>query len=130
LKYEKTELKRSKLRGIQPEAENLMNGIVEFVFPRRLHRLAYFLRGSAANIVLSIHYYEISIQGNGHLWSSLIIVWSYTVLFIVLPRIRDVGMKWWWIPFIFFTPLYFVFGIILLFRAPNYHLRESDQIAN
>jgi hypothetical protein len=107
-----------------------MNSLIEFLFPSRLHRLAYFLRGSAANIVMSILCYQISIQENGYLWSSFIVVWSYTIFFIVLPRIRDVGMKWCWIPLICFTPLYFVFGIILLFRAPNYHLRESDQISN
>jgi hypothetical protein len=107
-----------------------MNGIVEFIFPRRLHRLAYFLRGVASNVIMGLICYEISIQGSGYLWSSFFVVWSYTVLFIVLPRVRDVGMKWWWIPLIYFTPLYFVFGIILLFRAPNYRFGESVQISN
>jgi hypothetical protein len=107
-----------------------MNGLAEFIFPSRLHRLNYFLRAAIANIVMGVLCNEISIQENGYLWSSLIAAWSYSVFFIVLPRIRDVGMKWWWIWLIYFTPLYFVFGIILMFRAPNYRLGESLQASN
>jgi uncharacterized membrane protein YhaH (DUF805 family) len=69
-------------------------------------------------------------QENGYLWILFIILWFYSMFFILLPRIHDVGMKWWWILLIYFPPVYILLGIILLFRAPNYRLGESVQTSN
>lgn len=42
----------------------------------------------------------------------------YGIFFIVLPRIRDIGLSGWWLFLIFVPAVDIVFSIILLFRAP------------
>jgi hypothetical protein len=50
---------------------------------------------------------------------SLILLIIYDLLFIVLPRMRDVGMSAWWLLVMFIPVANVVFGIILLFRPPS-----------
>lgn len=51
-------------------------------------------------------------------WTSVITLSIYVVFFILLPRIRDIGMSGWWLLVTFVPVADIVFGIILLFRAP------------
>ena len=92
--------------------------LVEFIFPRRLHRLAYFLRGVALDTVTGILYASSTTFNPRFWWPSVIVLIIYGLFFIVLPRIRDVGMSGWWLLLTFIPVADIVFGIILLFRAP------------
>ena len=95
-----------------------MHSLVEFIFPRRLHRLAYFLRVVALNIVTGILYASSTTFNPQLWWPSVIVLIIYALSFIILPRIRDAGMSRWWLLAIFIPVADIVFGILLLFRAP------------
>jgi uncharacterized membrane protein YhaH (DUF805 family) len=97
---------------------------IEFIFPRRLHRLAYFLRLVVVNILSSVLY---TYRGYMSYWSAAVIVLSslYCVFFILLPRLRDVGMSAWWLLVAFIPVANILLGIILLFRAPEYHFASA-----
>lgn len=102
-----------------------MQCFVEFIFPRRLHRLAYFLRGVALDIVTGILYASSTTYNPRFWWPSVIVLIIYGLFFIVLPRIRDAGMSGWWLLVTFVPVADIVFGIILLFRAPALLTHQS-----
>jgi uncharacterized membrane protein YhaH (DUF805 family) len=43
---------------------------------------------------------------------------AYQLIFIIRPRIRDIGMNNWWLLLILVPVVDVLFGTILLFRAP------------
>ena len=90
------------------------------MFPRRLHRLAYFLREVALGIVAGILYANITTYGPRYWWPWVVALFIYEVFFIVLPRIRDAGMNAWWLAVAFIPIPNIVLGILLLFRAPAF----------
>ena len=96
-----------------------MRSLIEFIFPLRLHRLAYFLRAVATD-VLAGFIYAFSGTNASSIWLVLLILAlaAYQLFFIILPRIRDIGMNNWWLLLILVPVIDVVFGIILLFRAP------------
>ena len=102
-----------------------MHWLIEFIFPRRLHRLAYFLRLAAANIVTSFLYASSTTMDARCWWASVLVLLIYTLFLILLPRIRDIGMSGWWLLAGFIPIANIVLGIIMLFRAPDYHCRAS-----
>ena len=91
----------------------------EFIFPGRLHRLAYFLRLVTTDI-LACFIYAFGGTNTSNVW--LVVLFFglavYQLCFIILPRIRDIGMSNWWFLLIFVPGVNAVFGIILLFRPP------------
>lgn len=94
-----------------------ISGMIEILFPRRLHRLGYLFRGLAAD-GLTYFLYSCSTTMNHKVWWASVIGLSvYSLFFIVLPRIRDIGMSAWWLLTVFIPVVNIVFGIILLFRA-------------
>lgn len=95
-----------------------MREIVEFVFPNRLHRLAYFLRGIMIGLITSYLCTYSSTDDFQHWWILVVILSVYELFFIVLPRIRDIEMSGWWLVAIIVPPVSDVLGIILLFRRP------------
>ena len=101
--------------------------MIEFLFPRRLHRLAYLLRGLTANFVTYVLCSNIT-SHSGLWWTSIVAIWVYEAFFIVLPRIRDIGMNSWWVLAALVPIVNGVFGIILLFRAPVRLSKESNQV--
>ncbi len=96
-----------------------MHSLIEFIFPGRLHRLAYFLRGVATDI-FGCFVYAFSGTNTSSAWLVLLLVTLcvYQLFFIILPRIRDIGMGRWWLLLTLVPGVDVVFGIILLFRAP------------
>jgi hypothetical protein len=96
-----------------------MRSLIDFIFPSRLHRLAYFLRVVTTN-VLAGFVYAFSGTNSSGLWLVLLLVALavYQLFFIILPRIRDIGMGKWWLLLTLIPGVNVVFGIILLFRAP------------
>ena len=105
-----------------------MHWLIEFIFPRRLHRLAYFLRGVAADIITAFLYANSTTMNPGHWWVSVIVLFIYGLFFIALPRIHDVGMSGWWLLAGLIPVANIVLGIILLFRAPEYHFGRPPSI--
>jgi uncharacterized membrane protein YhaH (DUF805 family) len=95
-----------------------MRWLVELIFPRRLHRLAYFLRGAALNVVTGFLYANSTTFGPRYWWPLVIVLIIYGLFFIILPRIRDAGMSGWWLLGTVIPVADIVLGIILLFRAP------------
>ena len=54
-------------------------------------------------------------------WAAAVILLGlYGIFFIVLPRLRDVGMSVWWLIVALIPVANGGLGIILLFRAPEY----------
>ncbi len=103
-----------------------MRSLIEFFFPRRLHRLAYFLRLLASNIGFGLILATSSpleqlLPALGFLTLAI-----YQVFFIGLPRLRDTGMSGWWILSAFVPVAYVFLSIILLFRAPEYRFERSS----
>jgi hypothetical protein len=96
-----------------------MHPLIEFIFPGRLHRLAYFLRVVTTDI-LACFIYAFGGTNASSVWLVLLFfgLAVYQLFFIILPRIRDLGMSNWWLLLIFVPGVNVVFGIILLFRAP------------
>lgn len=92
--------------------------MITFIFPRRLHRLAYFIRALIFDAIAGF-LYSLGTTRNARIWwASVIILTIYGMLFIVLPRIRDIGMSGWWVLAMLIPIADAVFGVILLFRAP------------
>ena len=111
---------------------HFMRPLVEFIFPNRLHRLAYFLRVNVWSVFFYFVYasrYPMAPSGYTYrgsmadlYWSVAVIVLSlYGIFFILLPRLRDVGMSAWWLIVALIPVANILLGIILLFRAPEYH---------
>ena len=92
--------------------------MIDFIFPQRLHRLAYLLRGLAADAVTGFLYSCSTTMDTRIWWVSVITLTLYGMFFIVLPRIRDIAMSGWWLLAALIPGVNIVFGIILLFRAP------------
>ena len=110
-----------------------MHPLIEFIFPRRLHRLAYFLRAMLIVIVTEIVYSCSTTMNPRSFWVAVVALWIYSLLFVDLPRIRDIRMSGWWL-LVGFAPLTNLWlglvlslglGLILLFRAPCY-VMETD----
>jgi uncharacterized membrane protein YhaH (DUF805 family) len=96
-----------------------MHRAIEFIFPSRLHRLACFLRGIVVETVSSYLLYAGSISMDyRYVGWPVAVLFLYEMFFIVLPRIRDVGMSGWWLLTAPVPIANIVLGIILLFRAP------------
>jgi len=102
-----------------------MQWLIELIFPRRLHRLAYFLRGLLADIMMLSLFSNDTTMSPLYWWSAAIGLSVYVLFFILLPRMRDVEMNGWWLLAAFVPVVDIGLAIILLFRAPQLHLGES-----
>jgi uncharacterized membrane protein YhaH (DUF805 family) len=97
-----------------------MNWLLEFLFPRRLHRLAYFIRGLMTDLVMVMFYAIGNTMDSCTIITGLITLAAYQAFFILIPRLRDIDMSSWWV-LLFFVPVAnVVLGLILLFRAPSF----------
>jgi hypothetical protein len=101
-------------------AAAVIRPVIEFLFPHRLHRLNFYLRLLAAGIVADLFDSQALITSGSFYWTGLaIMVDIYCLFFIILPRFRDIGMNGWALLGLI-PPANFVFGYILMFRAPSY----------
>jgi uncharacterized membrane protein YhaH (DUF805 family) len=103
-----------------------MRSLIEFVFPRRLHRVAYVLRLLASNVGFGLIMATSSPLEQLVPFMGFATLAIYQVFFIGLPRLRDTGMSGWWILSAFIPVVYVFLSIILLFRAPEYHFERSS----
>lgn len=90
--------------------------MIDFIFPRRLHRVAYLLRGLVVDAATGFLY--CTITDAWIRWASVVTLSLYGVFFIVMPRIHDIGMSRWWLVATFVPVANAIFSIILIFRRP------------
>jgi uncharacterized membrane protein YhaH (DUF805 family) len=102
-----------------------MTWLSELLFPRRLHRLAFFFRSLAVSVVASILYAGSTTMNPLCWWSWYILGNIYSAFYILLPRMRDVGMSGWWLIPCLIPGVDALIGVILLFRAPNYYQKPT-----
>ena len=103
-----------------------MRSLIEFIFPLRLHRLAYFVRLVVANICSSFLYASNTTMDPRYWWGSVVVLAIYGLFFILLPRLRDAGMSGWWLLVSLVPIANILLGIILLFRPPEYHFSRTS----
>jgi hypothetical protein len=105
-----------------------MHWLIEFIFPRRLHRVAFFLRvlfaASAENIFIGIG----GTMNSLYLLAAFTVLIIYELLFIDLPRIRDLEMNGWWLLLFLVPGADIVLGTILLLRAPVFLHLQGEPI--
>jgi hypothetical protein len=103
-----------------------MRSLFEFLFPTRLHRGSYFVRLIICNAAM--YGLAVGIDTEDVFTGSalaLVAVTLYAMFFVLLPRVRDLGMSAWWLVF---APIPFaniLLGIILLFRRGGRRLGSS-----
>ena len=103
-----------------------MRRLVEFIFPRRLHRIAFLLRAFSADRVMDMlcGISDGTPVHSFYLPGTIIILAIYQFFFICLPRARDFEMNGWWLLFLFVPGLNIILSFFLLLRAPVFlHLQ-------
>lgn len=107
-----------------------MRWLIEFIFPRRLHRLAYFLRG----LLIGLAVFMLYGMGGGTTDSLyflpiiIIALTIYDLFFIELPRARDLEMNGWWLLLLFIPGVGDMLGLFLLLRPPVFLHLEGEPI--
>jgi uncharacterized membrane protein YhaH (DUF805 family) len=102
-----------------------MRWLIEFLFPKRLHRFGYIWRILATNLGVAIIIASGSPMEQPVPALLLLALFVYQLLFVLLPRARDTGMSGWWV-LLSLVPIVYVFlTIILVFRAPEYHFSHA-----
>lgn len=92
--------------------------VIEFLFPGHLARLSYFFRTLLCHGVMLYLYQDP--WGETPLGiATMIAMLLYTSLFVLLPRIRDIGMGAWWMVLAFIPYVSAFLGAALLFRRTN-----------
>lgn len=104
-----------------------MRFVIEFLFPKRLTRLSYFLRVMLCQGV-SFYLLQDSWGETTAGTAALVAVLAYTGFFVVLPRIRDLGMHGGWTVLAFIPYVSAFLSAALLFRRTkqwhNPHLQR------
>ena len=97
-----------------------MRGLVQFLFPNRLHRLSFFLRLAVLNTAAAILYVVCSPTHSNSWWAAIVGFELYGLFFILVPRVRDIGLNGWWVLMMYVPVANIVFSTLLLFRPPVY----------
>ena len=127
--------------GHSAKSFHAMRQIVKFIFPKRIHRLSFLVRALATNLLCfwlmvalsSSHVITPTPVTAGfedwYYYVALLALGIYTLLFVVLPRLRDTNMSGWWVLLSLVPAVYGFLCIILVFRAPQYHFEGSSNTA-
>ncbi|MCB1228639.1 MAG: hypothetical protein KDN19_00135 [Verrucomicrobiae bacterium] len=100
-----------------------MNAILRFFFPQMLGRASYFIRLILANLATAILYFGIEDAEHkeeagflvGVLLLAMILLTIYAAIYIILPRIREIGLSGWTLILAFIPVVAGFFGMSLLF---------------
>jgi uncharacterized membrane protein YhaH (DUF805 family) len=95
-----------------------MGIVLEFLFPKRLARLSYFIRELLCEGVV-FYLFQDEWGSTPFGIAAIIAMTVYSSLFVILPRIRDIGMQTWWIVLAFIPYVSAFLGVALLFRRTN-----------
>jgi|SRR5215475_3064143 len=120
-----------------------MRRIVEFIFPKRIHRLSFLVRFLATNLlgfwlivalssrhlISPIPVMTVPFEENWYCYVALFAFGTYMLLFVVLPRVRDTGMSVWWVLLSLFPVVNGFLYLFLIFRAPDYDFEGSSNAA-
>jgi len=86
-------------------------------FPKRIGRGSYFIRQCVIGLLCW------GIVGSGLLqesevtgWTLLLLCSTYGLLWVVLPRMRDLSMRAFWLVLVFVPVVNGIFGLVLMFR--------------
>ena len=107
-----------------------MNWIVEFVFPRRLHRIAFLLRLTALNLVPALLFFIEPGRQSGPTVVMEVLLIFYNIFFTILLRLRDIGISGWWLVGLFIPYANTLLAFVLFFRAPQYARQKPAQVSN
>jgi len=131
------------MEGPQPvgvdDSSHAMRRIVEFIFPKRIHRLSFLVRFLATNLLAS---WLIMALSSRRLispipvvtvpWYSYVVLFvfgTYMLLFVALPRVRDTGISGLWVLLSLFPVVNIFLYLFLIFRAPDYDFEGSSNAA-
>ena len=103
-----------------------MRWLIDFLFPKRLHRLAYVWRILTTNMAAGGIVASTSPMEHLSWMLVLIALCVYQLFFILLPRVRDTGMSGRWVLLSVVPFVYIFLTIILVFRAPEYHFSQAS----
>lgn len=95
-----------------------MSALIEFFFPRRVHRLDYFLRGTAVEIVACFIYAFSPTATSSLPMYCFVALSAYDLFFVVLPRMRDLEMSAWSLLALVVPVVNVALAFVLQFRAP------------
>ena len=109
-----------------PQTGSLPVTLIDFLFPKRLHRLGYLWRILATNLGAGVIVASTSPMEQIAPMLGLVALCVYQFFFILLPRVRDTGMSGWWILLSLVPIVYVCLTIILVFRAPEYHFDHAS----
>ena len=107
----------------------------EFLFPHKLRRLNYFIRGLTFEAILcfspaNFEPGKLSFDGEWPLIGLLGIWLVYYAIFVILPRMRDSGTPLWLVVLAFIPYVNVLFGLALLFKPSSIFPSSSDSRAN
>ena len=110
-----------------------MRQIIEFIFPKRIHRLSFLVRAIATNLLcfwLIVAFSSMHVispipvvtapSEDWHYYVAILALAIYNLLFLLLPRVRDTGMSGWWVLLSLVPVVNGFFFVFLIFRAPEY----------
>ena len=97
-----------------------MRSLLDFLFPRQLTRLPYLIRVLICNALFFSLSPDLSANSATE-WGAWILIDAYTAIFVIWPRIRDIGMSPLWTILAFVPYVNALFGVILLFRRSDLH---------
>jgi len=107
-----------------------MNGLIEFIFPRRLHRLEFLLRVIAVDVISAFSMFPNPGTLAGLFAGFCLVLLVYDIFFVLLPRIRDLQISNWWLLALLIPYANSLLGITLFLRAPRYHLARPVNASN
>jgi uncharacterized membrane protein YhaH (DUF805 family) len=105
----------------------------EVVFPKRLHRIDYLVRIIVADACLWLLLN--SAVPNDPTMAGLrlvaiclgaFIIGIYSIFFVLLPRLRDVGWSGWWVILGLFPYIGPLFHLLLLFIPPRRDVADES----
>jgi hypothetical protein len=106
------------MKNLEGEEAVKANEVVAFFFPRRLGRGAYFVRYCALSLLiwgLIGACFPIS-ESDGIGATLLLLVCIYFTFWVVLPRMRDLSIRPFWLILLLVPFVDALFGLILMFR--------------
>ena len=105
------------------------NEVVALFFPSQLGRGSYFIRGCATSLLVwgFIGGSGLDIESNVMAAILVLLAFVYSTFWVVLPRMRDLSMRPFWLILLLVPGIDVGFGLVLLFRPSAIALpRSSD----